>query len=166
MAEQIFHVLLIEDDLDDMFLVKEMLSESRSHKFRLTHAKTLAEGLALGKTEKIDIILTDLTLPDAHGMETFQSIQEHIGGKPTVVLSGNNDVDMAKEAVRLGAQDYLVKGEISEGLLSRALLYAVERKKMELTLIQSERLAGWARSPAAWRTSSTISTPSCWATWS
>ena len=98
--------------------------------FALTHAASLADGLALLATHPVDAILLDLTLPDSCGLATFTRVHACAGNAAIIVLTGHDDEDSALETVRCGAQDYIVKGEISDRLLVRALRYALERARL------------------------------------
>jgi PAS domain S-box-containing protein len=122
-------VLLIEDNPGDARLMREILSEERNTEFDLMWVDRLAAGLDALAVGGIDIVLLDLTLPDSSGLDTFvrtHAIAPHV---PIVVLSGLNDEEMAVRAVREGAQDYLVKGQVDTKLLVRAMQYAIERKR-------------------------------------
>lgn len=128
------HILLVEDDPDQVQFLKTTLRIGAGSSYRMTHAGSLAEGIALLDKIVPDIILLDLDLPDSKGLETPRSMLEHARDIPVVIFSGNVDVKLALEAVRLGAQDYLLKGEAREPLFSRAIIYAIERKRITLQL--------------------------------
>jgi DNA-binding NtrC family response regulator len=125
------NVFLIEDNPGDARLVREMLAEVTGTPFRLEWADHLAKGLEQLGTEKVDVILLDLSLPDSHGYETFARMHEAAPEIPIVVMSGLDDETMALKAVREGAQDYLIKGEVDANLLVRAIRYAMERKEAQ-----------------------------------
>jgi len=122
-------LLLVEDDQGDAFLIKEMLSESVEN-MSVEHAGRLTEAIKRLEAGDIDIILLDLGLPDSFGIQTVRSICEKIGSLPIVVLTGLSDEKAGMEALQNGAQDYLVKGQISGNLLSKAIHYAMERKRI------------------------------------
>jgi len=124
-------VLLIEDNPGDARLIGESLAEIASTPFRLQTADSLSAGLRRLAHQRIDVILLDLTLPDSHGLDTFVRVQAEAPQVPVVVLSGLDNESLAIEAVRQGAQDYLVKGRTDSGLLSRSMRYAIERKGAE-----------------------------------
>ena len=105
-------ILLVEDNAGDSRLLREILREIPTAKFQLTQAERLAEALARLAAESFDLVLTDLTLPDSQGLETFQKIHAQARHTPVVVLSGVDDESLAITAVREGAQDYLVKGHL------------------------------------------------------
>jgi two-component system cell cycle sensor histidine kinase/response regulator CckA len=131
-------VLLIEDNEDDACLIREMLQERREAGADLECVDRLGSGLTQLAQGKVDLVLLDLSLPDSHGLETLNKIQTEAPNVPIVVLTGLDDEAMAVQAVRRGAQDYLVKGRLDGYLLSRAMRYAVERKQAERDLRESE----------------------------
>lgn len=124
-------ILLIEDSLSDADLLQEYLDEVKNLKINMTHVQLLGEAEIILAKENIDVILLDLNLPDASGLATVKRTYAIAPNVPIVVLSGLSDEDMAVEAVRQGAQDYLVKGQITSDLLTRTLRYSIERKQME-----------------------------------
>ena len=124
-------VLLIEDNPGDARLISEMLAEVRSAAFDLEWADDLSTGLERLATGGIDAVLLDLSLPDSQGLDTFVKTHIHAPQVPIIVLSGLDDEELAGKAVREGAQDYLVKGNVDTNLLVRALRYAIERKRAE-----------------------------------
>ena len=131
-------VLLIEDSPVDSRLLQLLLSESTSSHFALTHVERLADGLKRLSEERFDVVLSDLTLPDCYGFETFQRLHAQVPDMPIIVLSGTDDETLAVKAVREGAQDYLVKGRADGHVLSRAIYYAIERHRAEEKLVASE----------------------------
>ncbi len=124
-------VLLIEDNRGDARLIQEILSETTWRIFEIETAQRLAEGLQELSSGAFDVVLLDLSLPDSSGLETLAKIQAGSPQTPIVVLTGLDDDLVAIEAVRRGAQDFLVKGHISADLLSRAISYSIERKNAE-----------------------------------
>lgn len=128
-------VLLIEDNPGDARLVGEMLREAQDQPFRLEHVERLTEALGHVANEHYDVVLVDLTLPDAHGICTVSHLQSAQPELPIVVLTDENDENLALQAVQAGAQDYLVKGQGDGHLLSRALWYAIERKERQSKLL-------------------------------
>jgi len=129
--QKTIRVLLIEDDPDDVFLLKASLAEVGAVKVKLAHADCLSSGLIQLAEHRYDVVLLDLNLPDSRGLETLTTIRKKFPEVPIVVLSGLADDVTTIEAVRQGAQDYLVKGEISGQMLVRVLRYAIERKQAE-----------------------------------
>jgi two-component system cell cycle sensor histidine kinase/response regulator CckA len=127
-------VLLIEDNPGDIRLVREALSDRRLARWRLTCCETLAEGLALLAAEIFAAVLLDLTLPDCVGEDTIARVHGAAPRMPIVVLTGMESESISREAVRAGAEDYLVKGVFDGGLLSRAIFYAIEHARMRRDL--------------------------------
>ena len=111
--------------------MREMLAEVRGTAFDLEWADQLSSGLERLAAGGIDAVLLDLSLPDSQGFDTFVKTHTQAAQVPIIVLSGLDDEELAGKAVREGAQDYLVKGNVDSNLLVRALRYAVERKKAE-----------------------------------
>jgi len=124
-------VLLIEDNPGDARLIQEYLKEAPGTSFEVGTAETLAKGLELLDEGGIDIALLDLTLPDSNKEDTFLKVRGHSPGLPIVILSGFDDSEFAIGLVRMGAQDYLMKGDLNSELLVRVILYAIERKKAD-----------------------------------
>jgi len=131
-------VLLIEDNEDDAILIREMLAGKEDLGIKLEWVDRLSRGLTQLAPGEIDLVLLDLSLPDAHGLETFDTVQAHAQDVPIVVLTGLDDEALASQAVRKGAQDYLVKGRLDSYLLTRAARYAIERKQAQRALRESE----------------------------
>jgi len=115
-----------------------MLSEEGNAIFEFFHADQLSKGFECLERELIDVILLDLGLPDSHGMDTLSSILPRAHQIPIIVVTAMTDKELAIKTVKAGAQDYLIKGEINSPLLNRSILYAIERKRIEQELFQSE----------------------------
>ncbi len=144
MKKKSIHILLLEDNPGDVRLFREFLREDNLAQVELDHVERLKTGLEQLTQRKPDIILLDLGLPDSQGLETFTQVYAQAPEVPIIVLTGLNDTEQAVEAVRAGAQDYLVKGEISGGLLVRDIRYAIERKQVEAQLNeQLDELKRW-----------------------
>src|SRR6185312_11066305 len=141
-APRRIRALLIEDNPGDARLIEMMLAQADAESFEVHHVERLEEGLQELSNGSIDIVLSDLTVPDSHGLETFQRLHARAPHVPIIVLSGLNDTTVALNAVHQGAQDYLIKGEVEGQLLSRAMRYAIERKRMSEQL---HRYAGELR---------------------
>ena len=121
-------VLLVEDDAGDVVLLRAMLAQHRTE-FELTHVTRLAGAVVKSQEQPFDVILLDLSLEDSEGIETFTTLRAGESGAPIVVLTGFDDETTAVQAVREGAQDYLVKGRVDANLLVRAIRYAIERQR-------------------------------------
>lgn len=138
LAASLTRVLLVEDNPGDARLAKEMLAEAETGRFDYIHVERLGEALAQLTERPFDVILLDLSLPDAWGLDGISQIRAASSGIPLIVLTGLADESLAIQALRHGAQDYLVKGEGSGHLLTRSIRYAIERKQTE------DRLAHFA----------------------
>lgn len=121
-------VLLIEDDDGDAFLVEELLHET-GKVFDLRRVRSLAEAKAA--IQDASCVLLDLGLPDAFQLDGLRWLQQNVPSIAVVVLTGLTDEYLGEEAVRLGAQDYLVKGQVDGPLLDRVIRYAVERERSD-----------------------------------
>ncbi len=131
-AEEPGHsVLLIEDNPGDARLIQEMLAEDPAAPFRLRCVDRLSRGLEALSQKQTGLVLLDLSLPDSQGLDTFAKVYAHSPKVPIIVLSGNDDQQLALYAVKSGAQDYLVKGKIDRELLLRAMQYSIERKRYQ-----------------------------------
>ncbi len=130
-------VLLIEDSPTDALLLESALADDLSFPHTVTRAGRLAEGLALATGEVFDVALSDLGLPDSQGLNTFTELQKNAPYLPIIVLTRNDDMETALAALKLGAQDYLPKGELGGVLLSKAIRYAIERKRLVRQLEQA-----------------------------
>ena len=122
-------ILLVEDDPDDVWVMRNLLGDRWDGPFTLTHVELLSAGLERIRETPFDIVLLDLSLPDSLGLETFFTMHAHAGDVPIVVLSGYDDESIAVRAVQAGAQDYLVKGQVDDNLLVRSIRYAIERTR-------------------------------------
>lgn len=138
MKKTLIHALLFEDNPGDVRLFQELLHEEGLAQVELDHFERLKTGLEYLAQARPDVILLDLGLPDSQGLETFARVYAQAPEVPIVVLTGFNDTEQAVAAVTAGAQDYLVKGELSGGLLVRAIRYAIERKEAAEVLRRSE----------------------------
>ena len=130
-------VLLIEDNLAEARLLKEILKGNEKKEFHLVNVSRLSEAISLLKQTNFDVILLDLTLPDSQDLESLAPLLITAPKLPIVVLTNTNDDNLALAALRQGAQDYLIKREVSLEILTRSLCYAIERKQMEEALRES-----------------------------
>lgn len=123
-------LLLVEDNRDDARLVRALVEAEGRRRFRVVEAETLAEALEILERETVDLILLDLALPDAEGLETIQRVLARTRTIPIVVLTASDDDDIAAGAIQAGAQDYLLKGSLDAGELTRTLRHAMERHRL------------------------------------
>ena len=117
-----------------------MLKSSGLAVGQLYSAACIRDAYALLTTQEIDVVLLDLTLPDSFGLHTFIHLKPVVQRIPVIILTGLSDTNVALEAIKEGAQDYLVKGELTEGLLAKAIQYSMERKRtLEHLRVSNER---------------------------
>ncbi|MEG4089925.1 PAS domain S-box protein [Microcoleus sp. Pol12B4] len=134
-----FKVLLVEDNPHEAELIEDLLSEiGGAQRIVLTKVERLSEAQQRLNQETFDIILLDLSLPDSVGIETVARIQEYGVNVPIVVLTAQNDEELALRLISVGVQDYLVKRKIDSELLIRSLRYAIERQNSQDALRNSE----------------------------
>ncbi|CAA7617767.1 Stage II sporulation E [Magnetospirillum sp. LM-5] len=138
-------VLLVEDDPGDARLVWEALQSSDEARFKVTHVRSIADAKTQLETPGWDAVLLDLTLPDSAGIGTLGKIQAVARSLPIVVMTGLSDPKLANYALEVGAQDFLVKGDVSSGMVARAIRYAIARMKTQqafqslVTMLEAER---------------------------
>ena len=132
-------VLLIEDDLVYASLVEQLLASEAGNELSFEWVESLRQGIARVREASFDVLLVDLFLPDSQGINTLVRLQQTAVSLPLIVLTGSDDDRLALEILRLGAQDYLVKGRIDKHGLARAIRYAIERKRNELRLQQQRQ---------------------------
>lgn len=126
---KLIQILLIEDDSVEARLIREILGKFNSTQFCLTHVQRLQTAFNRLKQQQFDLVLLDLTLPDSQGLASVELLVQNFPYLPIVVLTNTNDDRLAVEAVREGAQDYLVKRNINIEVLVRSIQYAIERQK-------------------------------------
>lgn len=127
-------LLLVEDNPADAKLIQIMLAKGIEENFVIEWVPNLSQGLQRLSQGEIDLVLLDLGLPDSQGLDTFIQAYAHASELPFVLLTGLDDETIAFTALRKGAQDYLLKDEITPNLLRRAIRYATERKQAEIAL--------------------------------
>ena len=129
-------VLLVEDNPDDALIIQDMLSGTA---VEIDYTSRLSLALEKLKGGGFDLVLLDLSLPDAHGPGTIGLIRTESPGIPIVVLSGLSDENAAIQAMEQGAQDYLIKGQVDAQLLGRSLRYALQRHAIEVRINERNR---------------------------
>jgi PAS domain S-box-containing protein len=128
--EEKISILLIEDNPGDARLIDIYLKESFEGIFTLMTADYLSKGLLLLEEHSFNIIILDLSLPDSDGLNTFKQIHERAPETPIIVLTGMEDEAMGINAMKLGAQDFLVKGRLEINNLKRSIKYSIERYRL------------------------------------
>ncbi|MDZ8029785.1 response regulator [Nostoc sp. DedSLP04] len=137
-GKNIIKVLLVEDNPGDVLLLQELFKEVTTVIVELMPVERLYEALNYLTNEIFDVILLDLSLPDSQGLQTFVMAHNQAKATPIIVLTGINDETLATRAMQKGAQDYLVKGQVTGDLLVRSMRYAIERQQADNALRQSE----------------------------
>lgn len=129
-----FKVLLVEDNPGDAFLVKFYLDESVVSTYDLTHVEFLNDAVKILQKTHFDVILLDLNLPDSDGVETVEKILTKAPDSMVIVLTGLTDEELGLQTVKMGAQDFLVKGQFDGKVLNSAIRYSFERFKLNKQL--------------------------------
>ncbi len=130
------HILIIEDDPEDVILVREALSQDPVFDYSIENHERLQNALERLSVSGADIVLLDLSLPDSRGMDTFTTLMtEALVSVPVIILTSLDDEELALRAVQKGAQDYLVKGRFDGKLLSKMIRYAIERHRLQAEII-------------------------------
>jgi two-component system, NarL family, sensor histidine kinase UhpB len=132
------HILVVEDNPGDLFLLQEFLRSSDLEIAQIRPAGHLAEARQILNQERVDLVFLDLSLPDSFGLESYIGLQAYAQRVPIILLTGLTDTKIAPQALVMGAQDYLIKGEFDEKLLARAVRYSVERVRNLQFLRESE----------------------------
>jgi DNA-binding response OmpR family regulator len=134
-------LLLVEDNADESDLLQELLKtmDEEQPQFDCTWCPRLSLALTAARSRPFDAVLLDLSLPDSHGLPTFQHLHGAIPSLPVIVLTGLADEELALQAVREGAQDYVVKGDMAPRLLVRAIRYAIERQRLLRKLEEAQK---------------------------
>jgi len=136
-------VLLVEDNPQEAEIVRLYLAKRYSHRYNIRHVRSIGGALTeLSTGKRPSVILLDLHLPDTKGLDGYRYIAAAAPGVPVIILTNCNEERTAANAVRNGAQDYLIKREVNAALLHRAILYAIERQRAEQALLKvKERYA-------------------------
>ncbi len=138
MSDDRLHILLVEDNPGDAELLQEWLAEV-DDRLDVTHVGRMEDAVACMSRGGVEAVLLDLGLPDSVGLSSLERTVAVAPQLPVLVLTGLEDEALAIQAVRKGAQDYLVKGELTPRALARAIRYAIERNRLERTLHESEQ---------------------------
>jgi len=133
------NILLIEDDQVDAKAIQRMVKQSMGDSPEVTLVTELSAGLDCLVQGGVDVVLLDLGLPDSHGPETLDKVLAWAPDVPVVVLTGAEDEEAALGAVRKGAQDYLIKGQVDGQLLARSMRYAIGRQQLLRELDEARR---------------------------
>lgn len=137
-ATKRINLLLIDDDLEDVLLLKETLAESSEQSFHVIHTGWLKTGLDCLAKGEIDLVILDLNLPDSRGLDTLRTLLSQTNQVPIVVMSELTDETLALATIQMGAQDYLVKGRTDEKIIVHIIRYAIERHRLYQNLHDTE----------------------------
>ncbi|MTJ11472.1 hybrid sensor histidine kinase/response regulator [Anabaena sp. UHCC 0187] len=154
MEQTTIHILLVEDSPTDVVILNRIFSRANPKKWHITHVEQLEEAIQISanssqlnqgnfplendNNRKFDVVLLDLSLPDSIGIETLKEYRAAVPDIPVVVLTGLDSDDLALQAMGEGAQDYIVKDDITMPKLERAIRYAIERGEILNKLRESE----------------------------
>lgn len=132
-------VLMIEDNPTDTRLIYEFLRQAKLADIELKATDRVSTGLEMIQSENFDVLLLDMSLPDAINLEALEKIIAHTADLPIVILTGLDDEEIALSAVQKGAQDYLIKGDFNQNSLFRSIIYAIERSRAQIAIKESEK---------------------------
>jgi diguanylate cyclase (GGDEF)-like protein len=135
MKEKVLRVLLVEDNAGDARLLREMFRKENPNSFEMTHVSNMRDAVIHLAKGGVDIVLLDLGLPDTYGLESVQQAHAAAPGIPLIVLTGLDDEVLAAEAMKAGAQDYLIKGQVENRALPRALRHAIDRHRIQIETV-------------------------------
>ena len=135
MNDQVIRVLLIEEDPGDTLIVRESLAAAKENRFRLVEVDRLATGLKRLAEERFDVVVLDPGLPDAAGLEGLHRLRGAASWVPVIVLTGLNNPKFAAEAVRHGAQDYLIKSKFDSQSLAQSIRYSIRQQATQTNSI-------------------------------
>lgn len=128
------HILLVEDNPSDAKLVMRRLASASRVRCAVEHAEWLSTALMILKNRRVDLIFLDLSLPDSHGIDTVIAVRREAPNTPIIVLSGQEDLNVATRSMEAGADNFIVKrSELTSDELEREILYALERARRSAT---------------------------------
>lgn len=128
--EQPLNILLIEDNPGDAFLIKFYLEESVLRNSHITHAEYLKTAIDLLSKNNYDLVILDFNLPDSLGIETLEAVLNAKKDAVVIVLTGLQDEELGIKTVKMGAQDFLVKGQFDGKVFTQSIRYAFERAQI------------------------------------
>ena len=130
----LYHLLLVEDDAAQAFLATKLLESSAEGRFDIQHVTTLAEAMERLDGQTYDLVLLDLGLPDAFGLQGVQRLCADRPNQPFAVLTAAGEPNMARAAIKLGAEDYIVKDRLRGETFARSVLHNIDRHRARLRL--------------------------------
>ena len=138
MTKSDISILVLEDNPDDFFLLKEAIESSKEIETTILHVDRLDQSIETAARQTIDVAILDLNTPDSFGLDTFIAFHDRFPHIPVVIMTGVTEFDIAINAVQIGAQDYLHKGEFSSAEIIRTIRYAIERQGLITNLEQAK----------------------------
>ena len=145
--DKIIHVLLVEDDEDDVYLLSCMLNTDKRKTYDVKHCTTVGVAESLLVSSDIDVILLDLGLRETNGLDTLSRMREITQVIPIIVFTAVSDADLGEEAIQLGAADYIPKFDARASLISRAISYAIERNSLVAQLQEQAKTDSLTKLP-------------------
>ncbi len=134
MDDKIIKILYVEDEIDHVILMREFTREIKNVHYEMTHVQQLYEALLELDSERYDIVMLNLSLPDKQGLDIITMVCERAPEIPVIVMTSMDDETMAIKALQRGAEEYLVKRKMNSNALSRILRYAIMRHKGRVEL--------------------------------
>lgn len=127
-------LLSVEDDPDDVYILKTMLEKDKHTQFEFEHVKTMQAASNILQEKQFDAALLDLGLPDSHGPESIRLLAEQFPDLPIIVVTDHDSIELEEKLVALGAEDFLSKRDLTNGLLTRVIRLSIERKQLQLRI--------------------------------
>lgn len=140
MDQEFLQVLLVEDSPTDAQLFQHVFFRAATGDWKLVHVERLSDAIATCQTHSFDVALLDLQLPDSEGLDTVADFSRAFPEIPIIILTMFDDEELALQAMAEGAQDYLVKDQVTTQLLRRSIRYTIERSQILKQLRQTERV--------------------------
>ncbi|HQN21040.1 MAG TPA: response regulator [Thermotogota bacterium] len=128
MDDRVLKILIVEDNPVDVFLMKSLLSKGQNFQTHITVEPSLAAGLARIQLDIFDIVILDLSLSDSWGLETLNRVRKINESVPIIVITSHDDEKWGVEALKNGAQDYILKNQLNAVTLKRTIQFAIERE--------------------------------------
>ncbi|MFQ6013455.1 MAG: response regulator [Thermoplasmata archaeon] len=129
MSAESIRILLVEDNPGDVLLLHLAVQQTGAAEVKLERVPRLGEAIKRAERSSFDVILLDLSLPDSQGLDTVTRAVEQVPDIPIIILTANDDDELGFQAVRRGAQDFLIKGQVDEIQLLRSIRFAIERHR-------------------------------------
>ncbi len=139
-SDRVLRVLLVEDNPIDVLILKDALSSSSVGHFEVIDVDRVLKMPDVLSSHSFHVVITDLGLPDGQGLDTLRQVRALAPGLPVIVMTGDHDETVGIRSLHEGAQDYLVKGQLTGAAVARAIRYAIDKRNIEEQLRQSQRM--------------------------